>query len=63
MDILSLGFGLAVGFIVGGLVCHYRDVRPLLKTLIEMKKLGYESAPLPKKPPLADKPSLFVRED
>jgi len=61
MDFLILGFGLAVGFAIGGIFTFYVDVRPLMKTIIEMKKQGFVIHEPMERP----EPDLhpFIRED
>ena len=61
MDFLTLGFGLIVGFAMGGTFVFYVDVRPLVKTIIEMKKQGFMLYEPMERPEQSLHP--FIRED
>ena len=44
MDFVVLGLGLAVGFAIGHALMFYSTVKPMVNTIIEMRKeLGFVS--------------------
>lgn len=62
MDFLTLGLGLLIGYVVGSRLTWLIEVRPLLKQIIAMKKLGFNEYRLPEKTSNPDY-TYFVRED
>lgn len=59
---MILGLGLAVGFAIGHAVMFYFTVKPMVNTIIEMRKeLGFVSYGKPERP--ESSPYPFVRED